>query len=347
MIAAHTLLAPAAGEDRPWWHWLASGRASALFAVLAGVSLALMSGGATAMRGRERSATVVALVVRALLIATIGLALGALDSGLAVILAYYGLLFLLGVPFLALGPRTLLVLAGGWALVAPVLSHLVRPSLPQRGFASPSFEQLDLAPGDLLAELLLTGYYPAVVWLAYLLVGMAAGRLALRRRAVQAWLAGVGTVLAVGAQLLAEALPPAENARDYYGTTPTDEGWRVLLVADPHSGTTLDLVTTTGSALAVIGGCLLVLGALPALAERAVAVVFGAGAMSLTLYSLHVLLRTPGLWPEDHGVTAFERHALVVLVVGAAFALLRTRGPLEAAVRVLSRAATRSLRPVR
>src|SRR5690606_25680356 len=197
-------------------------------------------------------------------------------------------------------------------------------------------------PGRLLSELLLTGYYPAVVWLAYLLLGIGIGRLALRDRWTQGWLTYGGVMVAVAAQLLAEQLPPEENAQDYHGTTPSG-GWRVLLVADPHSGTTLDLLTTAGSATAVIGGCLLLLGRVPALGERVLAVGFGAGATSLTLYSLHVLLRTPDRWPDDHGPDAFVRHAAVVLVVGAVFALLRRRGPLEAGVRWLSGLVARPL----
>ena len=65
------------------------------------------------------------------------------------------------------------------------------PDLPPRGFASPYFDQLD-EPGRLLSELTFTGYYPVVPWLAYLLVGMAIGRMDLTARRVQLWLAGGG-----------------------------------------------------------------------------------------------------------------------------------------------------------
>ena len=40
------------------------------------------------------------IAVRAVVIAAIGLALGELESGVAVILTYYAALFLLGIPFL-------------------------------------------------------------------------------------------------------------------------------------------------------------------------------------------------------------------------------------------------------
>ena len=337
MIATHTLTQPFPGEDRPLWHWLASGRAAALFAVLAGVSLALMSGGRRPVRGRERAATTAGLVVRALLIAAVGLALGELDSGLAVILTYYGVLFLLALPFLGLRVPTLFGLAAAWLVLAPVVAHRLAPDLPPRGYDVPTFAQLG-DPGPLLAELTVTGYYPTLPWLAYLLVGMALGRLDLRGRGSDVRLLLSGVSLAVAAQALAEWLPPEENAADYAGSLPPGSDWETLLVADPHSATPLDLATTIGSALAVIGLCLLVARWLPRPGERALAVAFGAGTMTLSLYSLHVLLHTPEWWPEDYGEVAFLLHTAVVLVVGAVFVALRRSGPLEWLVRRATRA---------
>jgi uncharacterized membrane protein len=338
MIATHTLMPPFPGGDRPLWHWLAAGRSAALFAVLAGVSLALMSGGPRSVRGRERGATTAGLVVRALLIATLGLALGALGSGLAVILTYYGLLFLLGLPFLGLRARSLFGLAAAWLVLAPVAAHRLAPHLPPRGYASPTFAALT-DPGQLLAELTVTGYYPTLPWLAYLLAGMAVGRLDLRRRGVDVRLLLWGLVVAVGAQALAELLPPAENAADYAGSLPPEAEWEALLLADPHTATPLDLATTVGSAVAVIGLCLLVARVLPRPGERALAVAFGAGTMTLSLYSLHVLLHTPEWWPEDHGTDAFWLHTAVVLMIGAAVVAGHRSGPLEWVVRRASTAA--------
>src|SRR5699024_11834913 len=44
---------------------------------------------------------------------------------------------------------------------------------------------------------LLTGYYPALLWVAYLLVGLAVGRLELRSRFAPVLLMGTGTTAAV------------------------------------------------------------------------------------------------------------------------------------------------------
>ncbi|MCW2815133.1 MAG: hypothetical protein JWN84_2588, partial [Nocardioides sp.] len=170
MMATHVLDSRTPTGELTTAQWLAGGRASALFAVLAGVAMALVAGGRTPVRGRDRVRTSLALLVRALAVAAIGIGLGVLDTGVAVILTYYAVLFVLGLPFLGLTWRPLLGLAVVWAVAAPVVSRLLVPRLPERQFESPQPDQLD-TPGQLLSELLLTGYYPALGWLTYLLLG--------------------------------------------------------------------------------------------------------------------------------------------------------------------------------
>ncbi len=341
MIATHMLPPATAAGELTWTQDLAGGRASALFAVLAGVSLALMTGGRTPMRGRDRWVASAGLAARALLIALIGLVIATQDTGLAIILTYYGVLFLLGIPFVGLRARSLAILAGLWLTVVPIVSHMLRPELPDRRFDNPTFEQFE-EPGRLLSELLFTGYYPTVPWLAYLLAGMAVGRSDLARRGVQAGLLVGGLLLAGLASFLSREATSGRfdgsTLRDadfgLYGSTPTDRAaW--LLVDAPHSATPFDLAQTIGSALAVIGACLLVVGVLPRPGVRFMAVVFGAGTMTLTLYSLHAVLRTERFWPPDDG--AFGRHVALLAAIGAVFVALRWRGPLEIAVGVPSR----------
>jgi hypothetical protein len=108
--------------------------------------------------------------------------------------------------------------------------------------------------------------------------------------------------------------------------TPTGSSWW-LAVRAPHSGTSLDLLMTIGSAALVLGCCLL----LGQRAPRAAAVVFGAGALTLTLYTLHVVLRSRGLWDGDD-VRTFLGQAVLVLAIGAAFRWGSRRGPLEVLV---------------
>lgn len=362
MIATHVLTTYDASGDPTWSAELFGGRASALFAVLAGVTLALVAGGSRPVVGRDRLGVALGLVVRAVLITALGLWLGGRESGVAVILAYYGVLFCLGVPFLALRARALFVLAAGWAVVAPVGSFLLRQELPARQYASPTLDQLREQPLDLLAELTFTGYYPAVPWLAYLLLGMAIGRLDLRRTTIAARLTVTGAALAAAASLLSRVLVERTAVGDalrtsvevprapgivtgdlprtleagLYGNVPTDT-WAWLAVANPHSSTPFDLARTGGSALLVIGVCLLLARVWP----RAWSIAFGAGAMTLTLYSLHVVLLGEEIWPE--GYDDFGRQVALALTIGAAFAVLRWRGPLEAVVTWVGRGVRRAV----
>lgn len=362
MMATHIL------SQQHVLHEVWAGRASALFAILAGLSLTLMSGGRKRHRGRRLAADAVGLGVRALAIAAIGLWLGGFETNVAVILVYYGVLFLLGLPFLAAGPRTLFALAGGWCLAAPVVSHLLRDGMATTSHFVPTVGDLhDI--GRLLTDLLLTGYYPALPWLTYLLAGMALGRLDLRKAWTAAGTAAGGLAVAAVALMTSAALTATEAAssallastagggpwadmdavlgQSYFGTTPTDTWWW-LAIAEPHSGTPLDLAHTAGSAFLVLGVALLVTRAAP----RVWAIALGAGAMTLTLYSAHVIMLTPDVWPTEPGAGGpgvadyYRTQVLTILGVGALFAAVSLRGPLELVVKLLSRLGTRGARAV-
>lgn len=374
MMATHLLATrDEVTGDPTWVAEVLSGRASALFAVLAGVSLALVTGGPRPLRGTERVVRSAGLVVRALLVGVVGLLLGEVDSGLAVILVHYALLFLVGLLVVGWGARRLAALAVALALLAPVLLWWVRPALPPRGYDNPSLASLE-EPGHLLSELLVTGYYPVLVWSAYVVAGMALGRLDLRAVPART-LAVVGVAAAATAaaaevvsdRLLARpgmvrvldrdqwrlagrdderALEALRHTIDagMYGQTPVDGAWQWLLVSAPHSSTPPDLLRTGGAALAVVVACLLLLRALGPRAGRAVAVLAGAGAATLSLYTLHVLMTSDLLPPADHARGTLLQVAVVV-GAGSLLALVRGRGPLEAVVALAARSTERAARP--
>lgn len=374
MMATHLLtLRDGSTGDPTWVAEVFSGRASALFAVLAGVSLALMTGGPRPLRGTDRVARSAGLLVRAVGVGVVGLLLGEVDSGLAVILVNYALLFLVGLLVVGWSARPLALLAVAISLIAPVLLWWIRPALPPRGFDNPSLSSLE-APGRLLSELMFTGYYPVVVWTAYVVGGMALGRLDLRavRSRTLALIGVAAGVSAAAAELVsdrllaragmvrildrdqwrlagrddAEALDRFRHVIDtgMYGQTPVDGAWQWLLVSAPHSSTPFDLLRTGGAAVALIAGCLLLLRVLGPRTGRGVAVLAGAGASTFTLYTLHVLMTSEVLPPAD-GDRGTLLQVGVVVGVGAVLALVRRRGPLEAVVALVARVTERAVRP--
>jgi hypothetical protein len=358
MMATHLLPTFEANADlTPTWIGLTfSGRAAALFAVLAGVGLALSTGKQVPLEGTALNAARRGIALRALVIAAVGLSLGGLEVNLAIILVHYALLFLCVLPFLGLKVKALCAWAMGWILLSPVLAYLLRPWLmasnpPLHLGHNPSWEDLS-TPFPLLGDLFLTGYYPAFQWLAYLLVGLVIGRLALTKAMVPVLLLTLGTAVAALAKALGTAameswggraaLEEVLNAPGYplhsvlqvNLTGIRQEGsWWWLASAAPHSATSLDLAHTSGVAAAVVGACLL-LGRLADWVDLDLLLPLrGAGAMTLTLYSAHVwvvsgfyLKPLPAGWTEDG---MYFAHAATAIVVGMVFVLLKWRGPLE------------------
>jgi hypothetical protein len=111
-------------------------------------------------------------------------------------------------------------------------------------------------------------------------------------------------------------------------------------VLAPPPTTPFDLAHSIGSALVVVGVCLVAGRLLPTV----VAVALGAGAMTLTLYTAHVALRAPGLWDGDDTET-YLAQAAAALAVGALYRLGRRRGPLEEVLARASGGTQRALTP--
>lgn len=361
-----------------------AGRSSALFALLAGVSLAIVTrnlhAGGSGAAGRRTTRSDTAghpttdaawhrrrLLVRAAAVGAIGLVLGLLDSGIAVILVYYAALFCCALPVLAWRAPSLAALAVGWGLLSPLLSMVLRPALPPTTYQVPSLFSL-LDPVRLFSELVVTGYYPVLTWATYLFAGLAVGRLLApggtvlsdarvpRRQGAMLTMLGLSLAalplavsrLLTGSEQVRRALVETsgngswpqlsvELRRGFYGVHPEGSSWW-LGVWVPHSGSIADLAHTTGCALLVLGLCWWAVRLLPRLPWQLLA---GAGAMTLTLYTLHVAilgspLGEPGRALARGSQTALALHTAISLMIGVAFAVLRRPGPLEHALRRLT-----------
>ena len=220
MMATHVLPTfESNAQLTPTWVGLVfSGRASALFAVLAGIGLALSTGKQQALEGPGLWAARRGTALRAVVVGAVGLSLGGLDVNIAIILVHYSVLFLCVLPFLGLGVKHLLAVAAAWVLAAPVIAYLLRPWLlaatpPLQLGHNPAWEDMS-TPAALLGDLFLTGYYPVFQWMAYLLIGLAIGRLALTTAIVPVLLALAGTVVAILAKWLSMVMTEDWGGRE-------------------------------------------------------------------------------------------------------------------------------------
>lgn len=277
---------------------LPAGRSSALFAVLAGVTLTLLTGRTRPPSStRERWLLRRSIALRGATLTVLGLALWQIPGlPFAVIIDVYGVLFIVLIPLLFARRRTLIAfallsaIAGGWIVIA-------------NGFVyTPQSQRLENLP----SVWFLTGQYPAIVFAAYVLAGMIAGRSGLTRMRVQIGLIAAGVVLATIGYGVGSVVPGQYAA--------------------PHTNTTWEVLGDGGTALAVIGTLLLL--ARFSAGRLLLTPLSALGSMSLTVYVLQVFAVL--FWPW----TYLSWQLLVVLILGSTlFALVwgrfLGRGPLE------------------
>jgi uncharacterized membrane protein len=326
MFAAHV------GSDRPefWtstgWLQVADGRSAATFALLAGVSAALLSGGPVPAVGAALTRARTRIVVRAALLWPLGFLMIALGTLAAVILPGYAVMFGLTAMTLTWRRRTLLVTSAVVAVVGPVVLHALRSAELTRVSGHRLPQILDVLVGP---------YYPAIVWMAYLLVGVALGRTDLQAPGTPVRLAALGGGLAVlgyGSAAIA-------------ARTVTSATGRELLTAAPHSGTTPELVGNIGVSLAVVGVCV----ALSRVAPRLVVPLAATGALALTAYCgqlVAIAMLGNDIIRDPDNV----RLVIFVVVTMAAATLWRLtigRGPLESLLNGFSTAVADAVAPRR
>lgn len=338
--------------DPTTWTDLVHGRSSILFAVLAGISIALMTGRST-LPDRERIPSIrLNLIGRGAVIFLIGLALEMLNTPIAVILTLYGLLYVAVIPFLRWRVWQLLVASGVLAVAGPALLAFLGA--------------VTLNPYGAGIGFVLYGTYPITVWMAFVLGGMALGRLRIDQVRTAAVALGIGVLLATagyglgalgstagvtgssasfswssdssgvsdtsilpGDSSTGEVLP---NGWETYPQSlveadPLGSALRAFLAVEPHSGGTAEILGSGGFALAVIALCVLLSRPLrwPLLPLGAL------GSMPLSAYSAHVLvialLAGPGGYFTSNVLWAVM--ALGLLVVTTLWSMFVGRGPLE------------------
>lgn len=201
MVAAH-VLSPEGIEwsDPTTWAGVVSGRSSLLFAFLAGISLALLSGNPRYHSPQGRARFRLELVGRAMTIFAIGLFLELLNSGILVILTYYGLYFLCMIPFVWVSTKRLILCAGLFAFFGPAL----KASLLIIGLGVTT-------PG---IELSFASLYGGVTWMTLMIAGLAFGRQDLTSMKVATAALLAGTFVAIAGYTTGFVI--AKHSEDFY-----------------------------------------------------------------------------------------------------------------------------------
>ena len=330
---------------------LTTGFASALFAVLAGVSVSIMSQRGVEKGGVELAQSRQQLMLRGTILIGIGLVLSIAQYNIAVVLSAVGALFLV-LPLVARWSNRAL-----WALLVGLL--VLGPFVI---VASDTFNTyVDI----------ISGSYPLTAWFTYGVAGMLVHRYLIHSRMLQ-WISLVaGVVLAVigvnARSWISDQLPAPEDPKmyDQLTTDPTPAAgmagggpggatnsnpdiqstwWYTYLGPEPHMGGLIDIATSITVSVAVIALCLLIT-ALP-LGRTILYPLRAMGSMSLTVY---VVLTAAMILTNDNNNPAWSSseqpatHPLalgVTIVVAIVCAMIWKqffrRGPLEWVMHVLT-----------
>lgn len=334
-----------------------SGRSSILFALLAGISLAIITGRNAAYEGDAMRSAKVRILGRSGILLVLAAILSCLDSGIAIILAFYAVWFVAAIPFLKWSPRKLFISAALLAFVGPQIVILLN------GWLLPGLQIYPV--GDINSFLLgafVTGTYPGLVFMCFVLAGIGVGRLDLSQKVTHVRILVAGTILMVigygSSWVLSSFFGPAEGHIDSGSIVGSSAGSGFFdsssivnsadasllpapsdmpslsqfpnaiefVTAAPHSGTTFEVIGSGGFALFVLAICLL----LSPLARNVLYPLAAAGSMALTVYTAQIIVLTAQKdWVMSQSTEPFLWLTGGTLIFCSLWKIWLRRGPLE------------------
>lgn len=284
------------------------GRPQLLFAVLDGLSVGIIT---QVNAGYGRSQVRRSISIRAVFLIALGLFVTGWNSGVIVILDYYGVFLLLSIPFLFLRTRTLLLAFLFSAALGGVAVTL-------------AFRLLDGVSVPMIFQQLFTwilwGQYPAITWFPYVLLGMWIARVFddnLKRSFLFSLIFLVASIVLFWASFL---LP---------------ESWS-------HVAQSAKWASSGALAGSIIFFAIPVFRNDPKRASFISTVLASMGRMPVTVYVLHVVVIS--LLVENVGIQGLQSIGTFWLVLiicwttALAFSALKWRGPLEMWVSWMARA---------
>ena len=245
------------------------GRASATFVVLAGIGLGLSS-------FKKESQTVNTIVKRSIFLLILGLLNMTIFEG--DILHYYAFYFLFGVFLLPFGNRALI-------LVISILNLVFFSMMLFIDYESGwNFEELTYTGfwtiDGFTRNLFFNGFHPVFPWLGFFLLGMLMSRVLLKKRQVQITMISWGLIAIIFSEIMSFIISGY--------VIPADSELQFLFMTDSMPPMPLYFLAASGSALLIIGLCLLVSEKFKE--SKIYSLIAPAGTQTLTLYVLHIIV---------------------------------------------------------
>jgi len=330
--------ADSAGPD--WLVWavgLLDGRAAATFVVLAGVGISLMSFSSRlasdrAAVARDRGT----LLRRAAFLFVVGLAYTPIWP--ADILHFYGVYIVAAVLLLTASVRRLLV---GATAVVLLFMALLFPLNYEAGWDWDTLSYQGFwTPLGMIRHLFFNGFHPVVPWLAFMLVGMALGRLDLTdakmRTRVLYWSVSATVVAETASWGLKRLVGAAALSRQ------DEADLLAMFSTDPMPPVVLYMVAAGGTAVTAVVLCVW-LGT-QYRGSSWIRPLVATGQLALTLYVAHVVVGMGVLEAanllENQSLSFALMAAAAFCILGVAFATMWTRrfrrGPLEWLMRLVT-----------
>jgi uncharacterized membrane protein YeiB len=345
------------------WEWINTVvgiRPRDIFFVLAGVTVAIGTGGANRYLGRELLGSWRKLAVRAAFLFLLGLSMGVAGLGAVQILTFYGLWIVILMPLTALPARPLFWTAGVLAVVCPSVKIL----LNNANLFSPQMDEMRLldevsgfgifvhpeAWGPFIQNLIFgsgSTTQDTIAILPFLVLGLALGRLDLRDRTIRVRLIVSGAAVSIAALVVGLISPLVFGSAQAYtdaqaGSAANDSPvanpqvpWQSLLsTANPGLANPLlsavDCLMVSGLIVALLGAFLLLMER--SAAKRILWPVVAFGSMSLTWYCLHLLVighTNPLGFIPTQSALSYLLFMAGALIISAVWRRVFSRGPLE------------------
>lgn len=196
------------------------GRSSVLFALLAGVSLAILTGRNRVHEGQALRTSRLRILGRAVLLLVIAAVLSSLGTYVGIILAFYAAWFVAALPFVRWPARRLLHAAAVVAVVGPLTGTAIEWLAASTGL---------WLVGDANAfvlQVFVSGNYAGSSYMAFVLAGMGIGRLDLSAPALHRTMVAAGAVVMIVGYLTAWGLTQLVEAEgaDAVATTGREQG---------------------------------------------------------------------------------------------------------------------------